>query len=35
MHPGNQHFQGEKMCRQKNVKDLCDPVNSGVAYLLG
>ncbi|HQX95366.1 MAG: Rrf2 family transcriptional regulator [Chitinophagaceae bacterium] len=25
----------EKMCRQKNVKDLCDPVNSGVAYLLG
>ena len=25
----------EKMCKQKNVKDLCDPVNSGVAYLLG
>lgn len=25
----------EKMCRQKNIKDLCDPVNSGVAYLLG
>lgn len=23
------------MCRQKNVKDLCDPFNSGVAYLLG
>ena len=25
----------EKMCRQKKVKDLCEPVNSGAAYLLG
>ncbi len=25
----------EKMCRQKKVSDLCKPVNSGVAYLLG
>ncbi|MEO5945384.1 MAG: Rrf2 family transcriptional regulator [Chitinophagaceae bacterium] len=27
--------QFAKMCRQKNIKDLCEPVNSGVAYLLG
>ena len=24
----------EKMCRQKKVSDLCEPVNSGMAYLL-
>lgn len=25
----------EKMCRQKKISDLCEPINSGVAYLLG
>lgn len=25
----------EAMCRQKKVSDLCEPVNSGMAYLLG
>lgn len=25
----------EKMCREKNVSDLCEPVNSGLAYLFG
>ncbi|MBK6936501.1 MAG: Rrf2 family transcriptional regulator [Chitinophagaceae bacterium] len=25
----------EKMCREKNVIDLCEPVNSGLAYLYG
>lgn len=26
-------FQG--MCRQKRISDLCDPVNEGLAYLIG
>jgi Rrf2 family protein len=25
----------ENMCKQKNVSDLCEPVNSGLAYLFG
>jgi len=25
----------ETMCRQKKVNDLCEPVNNGLAYLLG
>lgn len=25
----------ENMCRQKKVNDLCEPVNNGLAYLLG
>jgi Rrf2 family protein len=25
----------EKLCTQKKIKDLCAPVNSGLAYLLG
>ena len=25
----------EKLCRQKKISDLCDPVNNGVAYLMG
>lgn len=25
----------EKMCREKKVSDLCEPVNNGLAYLFG
>ena len=25
----------EKLCRKKKISDLCDPVNNGVAYLMG
>jgi len=25
----------EKLCRERNVNDLCEPVNVGMAYLLG
>jgi Predicted transcriptional regulator len=25
----------ENMCKQKNVSDLCEPVNNGLAYLFG
>lgn len=25
----------EKMCREKRINDLCEPVNSGLAYLFG
>ena len=25
----------EKLCRDKKMSDLCDPVNSGLAYLIG
>ena len=25
----------ENMCKQKNISDLCEPVNSGLAYLFG
>ena len=25
----------EKLCRERNLKDLCEPVNIGMAYLLG
>lgn len=25
----------ENLCRQKKVSDLCEPVNNGVAYLMG
>ncbi|HEY8689513.1 MAG TPA: Rrf2 family transcriptional regulator [Chitinophagaceae bacterium] len=25
----------EKLCRQKNINDLCEPVNDGIAYLMG
>ena len=25
----------EKLCREKKMKDLCDPVNNGLAYLAG
>jgi Rrf2 family protein len=25
----------EKLCRERNVNDLCEPVNIGMAYLLG
>lgn len=25
----------EKLFREKKVKDLCDPVNNGIAYLIG
>lgn len=25
----------EKICREKRISDLCGPVNSGLAYLVG
>jgi len=25
----------EKLCRERNLNDLCEPVNDGIAYLLG
>ena len=25
----------EKLCREKNINDLCEPVNDGIAYLMG
>lgn len=25
----------ERLCRNKNISDLCDPVNNGLAYLVG
>jgi len=25
----------EKLCRERNLNDLCEPVNDGLAYLLG
>jgi Rrf2 family protein len=25
----------EKLCREKRISDLCDPVNEGLAYLVG
>lgn len=25
----------EKLCREKKISDLCDPVNNGVAHLMG
>jgi len=25
----------EKLCREKNINDLCEPVNDGIAYLAG